>query len=98
MKRLIIVILIVFVIPKAINADWFDKKDFSLKDIEAKCKNADSKFFQYKEIGMTQFAKNYLKICMEKEVNQLLKAKYKKCLKKDNETYCREKIRKWINK
>ena len=98
MQRLIIPILIAFVIPKSVNADSFHKKDFSLKDIEVKCQSPDSKFFEYKEIGMTQFAKNYLKICMEKEVNQLLKAKYKKCLKKDNETYCSEKIRKWINK
>ena len=96
MKKFLIIILAAIALPNSVNANWFNKKDFTLKDIEVKCKSADSKYFEYKEIGMNQFAKNYLKICMETEVNRVLKEKYERCLKKDNKENCQTRIKNWI--
>jgi hypothetical protein len=46
------------------------------------------KYAEYSEIGMTQFAKNYLDLCIKTEAQKVLQAKYKKCLKKNNATFC----------
>ena len=64
------------------------KKDPTLKTINIKCKAKDSKFSTYERIGMTQFAKNYLRICLNTEMQNAWKKKYKICLKKYNDNYC----------
>ena len=98
MKSLIILIIAAIALPRSVNANWFNKKEVTFQEIEAKCKSVDSKYFKYNQIGMTQFAKNYLKICMETKVNKVLKEKYEKCLERNNKAYCNDKIRKWLNK
>ena len=58
------------------------------KQIVSQCKGAGSKYAEYDEIGMTQFAKNYLDLCIKTEAKKVLQAKYIKCLKKNNATFC----------
>ena len=46
---------------------------------------------------MHQFAKNYLKICLESKVNNFLQSKYEKCIKKNKEDFCNKENKKWLN-
>ena len=65
-----------------------NQKEPTYKQIVSQCKGAGSKYAEYNEIGMTQFAKNYLDLCIKTEAKKVLQAKYTKCLKKNNATYC----------
>ena len=65
-----------------------NQKEPSYKQIFSQCKGAGSKYAEYNEIRMTQFAKNYLDLCIKTEAKKVLQAKYTKCLKKNNATYC----------
>ena len=76
--------LLVLLIPKVISIE----KDPTLDSINMVCRNKDSKFVYYKKIGMNQFAKNYLEICLNKEMQKAWEDKYKKCLKNNNDKYC----------
>ena len=76
--------LIILPIPKVISIE----KDPTIDSINMFCRNKDSKFLYYKKIGMSQFAKNYLEICLSKEMQKAWEVKYKKCLKNNNEKYC----------
>ena len=58
------------------------------KQLVSQCKGAGSKYAEYSEIGMTQFAKNYLDLCIKTEAEKVLQVKYTKCLKKNNATFC----------
>ena len=87
MKRLLILPILALVLPTAVEANLFQKEP-SYKQIVSQCKGAGSKYSEYSEIGMTQFAKNYLDLCIETEAQKVLQAKYNKCLKKNNATFC----------
>ena len=87
MHKLFIPLLAVIVFPVAVQANPF-KKEPTYKQIVSQCKGADSKFAEYNEIGMTQFAKNYFDLCVKTESKKVLQAKYIKCLKKNNAAYC----------
>ena len=89
MRKLLIPLLAVIVFPAVVQANPF-KKEPTYKQIVSQCKGADSKFAEYNEIGMTQFAKNYLDLCINTEAKKVLQAKYIKCLKKNNAAYCQE--------
>ena len=60
----------------------------TLKNINEKCRSKDSKSSKYREIGMTQFAKNYLKLCLNTEMQKAWKRKYTQCLINNNAKYC----------
>ena len=45
---------------------------------------------------MRQFAKNYLKICLEDKLNKFLKLNYQKCIQDNNDKYCQRKIKLWL--
>ena len=87
MKRLILPLLAALALPTAVEANLFQKEP-TYKQIVSQCKGAGSKYAEYNEIGMTQFAKNYLDLCIKTEAKKVLQAKYTKCLKKNNATYC----------
>ena len=65
-----------------------NQKEPTYKQLVSQCKGAGSKYAEYNEIGMTQFAKNYLNLCIKTEAQKVLQAKYIKCLKKNNSAYC----------
>ena len=83
MKRLLLTPFLLVLIFGCSN-----QKEPTYKQILAQCKGAGSKYAEYNEIGMTQFAKNYLDLCIKPEAKKVLQAKYTKCLKKNNATYC----------
>ena len=87
MKRLLVPLIAALALPTAVEANLFQKEP-TYKQIVSQCKGADSKFAEYNEIGMTQFAKNYFDLCVKTESKKVLQAKYIKCLKKNNAAYC----------
>ena len=87
MKRLLILPVVAFVLPTAVEANLFEKEP-TYKQIVSQCKTPGLKYAEYNEIGMTQFAKNYLDLCIKTEAQKVLQAKYNKCLKKNNAAYC----------
>ena len=87
MKRLLIPLLAALALPTAVEANLFQKEP-TYKQIVSQCKEAGSKYAEYNDIGMTQFAKNYLDLCIKTEAQKVLQAKYIKCLKKNNAAYC----------
>ena len=86
MKRLL-TLAATLAIPTAVEANLFQKEP-TYKQIVSQCKGAGSKYAEYNAIGMTQFAKNYLDLCIKTEAQKVLQAKYIKCLKKNNSAYC----------
>ena len=87
MKRLLLVSIVALLLPTAVEANLFQKEP-TYKQIVSQCKRPDLKYAEYNEIGMTQFAKTYLDLCINTEAQKVLKAKYIKCLKKNNSTFC----------
>ncbi len=87
MKRLLIPLLAALALQTPVEANLFQKEP-TYKQIVSQCKGVGSKYSEYNEIGMTQFAKNYLDLCIKTEAQKVLQAKYIKCLKKNNEAYC----------
>ncbi len=87
MKRLLLPLLAALALPTAVEANLFQKEP-TYEQIVSQCKRPGLKYAEYSEIGMTQFAKNYLDLCIKTEAQKVLKAKYKKCLKKNNATFC----------
>ena len=88
MKRLLTLVA-ALAIPTAVKANLFQREP-TYKQIVSQCKGAGSKYAEYKDIGMTQFAKNYLDLCIKTEAQKVLQAKYNKCLKKNNATFCQQ--------
>ncbi len=87
MKRLLLPLLAALAFPTAVEANLFQKEP-TYEQIVSQCKRPGLKYAEYSEIGMTQFAKNYLDLCIKTEAQKVLQAKYKKCLKKNNATFC----------
>ena len=84
MKRLILPLLFALALPTDVEANLFQKEP-TYKQIVSQCKWAGSKYAEYNDIGMTQFAKNYLDLCIKTEAQKVLLAKYIKCLKKSQD-------------
>ena len=74
MKRLLLLPIVALVIPIAVEANLF-QKEFTYKQIVSQCKRPGLKYAEYNEIGMTQFAKNYLDLCINIEAQKVLQAK-----------------------
>ena len=96
MKKILITLLTSLISSNIVSANSLQEKSITFQEIESQCKNKYSKYFEYKNIGMNQFAKNYLKICLEKKVNNIIQLEYEKCIKNNNQIYCEDKIREWI--
>ena len=65
-----------------------NQKEPTYKQIVSQCKGAGSKYAEYNEIGMTQFAKKLLGSLHKDKSKKSFTGKYTKCLKKNNATYC----------
>ena len=87
LKRLILPLLFALALPTDVEANLFQKEP-TYKQIVYQCKRPGLKYAEYNEIGMNQFAKNYLELCIKTEAQKVLQAKYNKCLKKNNATFC----------
>ena len=98
MNIILKLIIIIFSVTYAncLNAISLDKKEVLFKSIELECKDINSKYYKYNEIGMKQFARNYLRLCLEKKINIFIKVNYQKCIKEDNEKNCQRKIKLWL--
>ena len=93
-RKLIIIFSITY--ASFLNATYFEKKEVLLKSIEVECKDLNSKYYKYKEIGMKQFARNYFKLCLEEKINRFIKVTLQKCIKEDIEKNCQRKIKSWL--
>ena len=93
-RKLIIILSITY--ASFLNASSFEKKEVLFKSIEVECKDINSKYYKYNEIGMKQFAKNYFKLCLEEKINRFIKINYEICIKEDNEKNCQRKIKLWL--
>ena len=93
-RKLIIILSITY--ASCLNASSFEKKEVLFKTIQVECKDINSRYYKYNEIGMKQFARNYLKLCLEEKFNSFIKVNYQKCLKEDNENNCQRKIKLWL--
>ena len=69
--KLIIIIIFPISYANCLNASSFYKKEVLFKSIEVECKDINSKYYKYNEIGMKQFARNYFKLCLEKKLIDL---------------------------
>ena len=87
MKLPLLPLIAVLALPTDVEANLF-KNELTYKQIVSQCKGKGSKYEEYNQIGMTQFAKNYLKICLNNNMRQAWETKYKKCLNDHNEKYC----------
>ena len=94
--RKLIIIMALTYYASFLSASSFEKKEVLLKSIDVECKDINSKYYKYKAIGMKQFAKNYLKLCLEQKINRLIKVNYQKCIEEDNERNCQRKIKFWL--
>ena len=94
--RKLIIITISITYASCSNAISFEKKEALLNSIEVECKDKNSKYFKYNEIGMKQFARNYFKLCLEEKINRFIKVNYQKCIKEDNKNNCQRKIKLWL--
>ena len=81
MKRLLLPILAALALPTSVEANLFQKEP-TYEQIVSQCKRPGLKYAEYSEIGMTQFAKNYLELFIKKEAQKAFQAKYNNCLKK----------------
>jgi len=94
-RKLIIIFSLTY--TSCLNASSFEKKEVLFKSIDVECKDVNSKYYKYNQIGMKQFARNYFKLCLEEKINRFIKVNYQKCIKDDNEKNCQRKIKLWLD-
>ena len=80
--------IFVFSIPLTADAFWLKDKPLTAKQIAKKCTGRKSKWVEYNKIGFPQSAKNYLRVCIDKEVEKVRQVKLNECLKKSTKNYC----------
>ena len=88
MRKLLIPVLFVFAIPFSADAFWFKNKPLTYNQIAKKCTGKKSKWAEYNKIGFPQSAKNYLRVCIDEEVEKVRQAKLTKCLEKNQMNIC----------
>ena len=88
MSKLVISILFTLAIPLSADAFWFTDKPLTYKQIAKKCTGKKSKWVEYNKIGFPQSAKNYLRVCIDEEVEKVRQAKLTKCLEKNKKNIC----------
>ena len=88
MRKLFIPFLFVLSIPLGADAFWFKDKPLTFNQIARKCTGRKSKWVEYNKIGFPQSAKNYLRVCIDEEVEKVRQAKLTKCLEKNKKNIC----------
>ena len=88
MRKVLIPVLFVLEIPSSVDAFWFKDKPLTYNQIAKKCTGRKSKWVEYNKIGFPQSAKNYLRVCIDEEVDKVRKVKLNKCLEKNKKNIC----------
>mgnify|MGYP001252059867 FL=1 len=88
MRKLLIPVLFVFSVPLSADAFWSKNKPLTFNQIARKCTGRKSKWVEYNKIGFPQSAKNYLRVCIDEEVEKVRQAKLTKCLEKNKKNIC----------
>ena len=88
MRKLLIPVLFVLATPLCAYAVWSQDKPLTYNQIAKRCTDRNSKWVKYNEVGFPQSAKNYLKVCIDEEVEKVRKAKLTKCLEKNKKNIC----------
>ena len=88
MRKLFIPFLFVLSVPLGADAFWFKDKPLTFNQIAKKCTGRKSKWVEYNKIGFPQSAKNYLRVCIDEEVEKVRQAKLTKCLEKNKKNIC----------
>ena len=88
MNKLLIPVLFVLSIPFSADAFGFKDKPLTFNQIARKCTGRKSKWVEYNKIGFPQSAKNYLRVCIDEEVEKVRQAKLTKCLEKSTNNIC----------
>ena len=88
MGKLLIPVLFVFAIPANAYALGVQDKPLTYNQIAKKCTGKKSNWVKYNKIGFPQSAKNYLRVCIDEEVEKVRKAKLTKCLEKNKKNIC----------
>ena len=88
MRKVLIPVLFVLAIPLSVDAFWFKDKPLTYNQIAKKCTGRKSKWVEYNKIGFPHSAKNYLRVCIDEEVEKVRQAKLTKCLEKNKKNIC----------
>ena len=88
MSKYVISFLFILAIPLSADAFWITDKPLTYEQIAKKCTSKKSKWFEYNQIGFPQSAKNYLRVCIDEEVEKVRQAKLTKCLEKNKKNIC----------
>ena len=88
MRKVLIPVLFVLAIPISVDAFWFKDKPLTYNQIAKKCTGRKSKWVEYNKIGFPQSAKNYLRVCIDEEVDKVRKVILNKCLEKNKKNIC----------
>tara|TARA_A100001035_G_C27639749_1_gene433998 strand:- start:65 stop:352 length:288 start_codon:yes stop_codon:yes gene_type:complete len=88
MRNLFIPLFFVLAIPFSADAFWSKDKPLTYNQIAKKCTGRKSKWVEYNKIGFPQSAKNYLRVCIDEEVEKVRQAKLIKCLEKNKKNIC----------
>ena len=88
MRKFLIPVLFVLSIPLSADAFWSKDKPLTFNQIARKCTGRKSKWVEYNKIGFPQSAKNYLRVCIDEEVEKVRQAKLTKCLEKSTKNIC----------
>ncbi|MBO6971474.1 MAG: hypothetical protein JJ840_00690 [Prochlorococcus marinus CUG1431] len=88
MRKLLIPLFFVFAIPTNAYALGVKDKPLTYNQIAKKCTGKKSNWVKYNKIGFPQSAKNYLRVCIDEEVEKVRKAKLTKCLEKNKKNIC----------
>tara|TARA_B100001769_G_C21912213_1_gene492194 strand:+ start:39 stop:326 length:288 start_codon:yes stop_codon:yes gene_type:complete len=88
MRKLLIPALFVFALPYSSDAFGLKDKPLTFQQIAEKCTGIKSKWVEYNKIGFPNSAKNYLRVCIDEEVEKVRQAKLTKCLKKNKKNIC----------
>ena len=88
MKNLLIQFLFFFSILLSAEVYGSEEKPLTYNLIARKCTGRNSKWVEYNKIGFPQSAKNYLRVCIDEEVEKVRQAKLTKCLEKSSKNIC----------
>ena len=88
MQKLLIPFLFFFSILLSAEVYGSEEKPLTYNLIARKCTGRNSKWVEYNKIGFPQSAKNYLRVCIDEEVEKVRQAKLTKCLEKSTKNIC----------
>ena len=88
MQKLLVAFLFFLSISSSAEASGSKDKPLTYNQIAKKCTGRRSKWADYNKLGFPQSAKNYLRVCIDEEVEKVRQAKLTKCLEKNKMNIC----------